>query len=260
MRPRAAIGRFLIRSGRFIQSLAVMVMRPRDLQESTRRTYGRPEIVAGWADAALVEAGLSEEEKELLDKVPFRQGRALVLGVGGGREAVALARQGFEVTGLDFVPALVEKARENARARGFAIEGLVQDFARLDVPAASFDLVCLLGAAYSALPTKKRRWAMLERVREALRPEGWFLCQFVFDCEDEFAPRWEFLRRAFSKLTLGNLSYEKGDRLAPDGEFLHVFASEAELRAEFEPSGFEVVSLVLPAASGRGGAALKKPG
>lgn len=39
MRPRVALGHFLVRLGRFIQSLSIMVMRPDDLVELGRQTY-----------------------------------------------------------------------------------------------------------------------------------------------------------------------------------------------------------------------------
>jgi len=259
MRPRLALGRFLTRAGRFVQSLSVMIMRPADLVEHTRRCYARPDSVEGWAEAGLVDAGLSAAEKALLEHVPFRQGKGLVLGVGGGREAVALARLGFEVTGLDFIPELVARAGENARARGLAFEGLVQDMTRLNVPAAAFDIAFLLAGTYSSVPTSRGRLALLGRVREALRPGGYFVCQFLGGEEAEFGPSWEFLRRAVAVLTLGNLSYERGDRLAPNGEFLHIFGSEGEVRSEFERAGFEVVALNFAAGTARGGAVLKKP-
>jgi len=258
MKPRLALGRFLIRAGRFVQSLSLMAMRPGDLVESTRRAYSRPDSIEGWAEDKIVEAGLSEAETALLEHVPFRKGKCLVLGVGGGREALALARMGFGVTGLDFVPNLVARANENARARNLAFEGLVQDMTRLDVPSGTFDVVCLLAGTYSSVPTSRARLAMLGRVREALRPGGYFICQFLGGTEEEFGRAGEFLRRAFAVLTLGDLSYERGDKLAPNGEFLHVFGSEGELRSEFERAGLEVVALNFATGTARGGAVTRK--
>ena len=40
--------------------------------------------------------------------------RAVVVGCGTGHEALALARLGFEVTGVDFAPSAIERARANA--------------------------------------------------------------------------------------------------------------------------------------------------
>ena len=48
VRPRLHLGRFLIRLGRFIQSLAVMVMRPDDLMAFGQLTYARAKSMEEW--------------------------------------------------------------------------------------------------------------------------------------------------------------------------------------------------------------------
>ncbi len=258
MSVRISAARFLVRAGRFLQSLSVMVMRPRDLVEFNRRAYASPQSVKGWTEDGLVDAGLSADEKALLTRVPDERGRVLVLGVGGGREAVALAGLGFEVTGVDFVAELAERAAENARRRGRPIEVLVQEMSSLEVPDSAFDLAWLTSGNYSSVPTRKRRLEMLGRVRRALKPGGSFVLQFLYSEGKEFTAPVEFLRRAFSWLTLGNLAYEKGDRLAGSIEYAHYFADGLEAGSEFEEAGFEIVTLTVPGETVRGGAVLKK--
>ncbi len=258
MRPRVALGRFLIRAGRFVQSLALMVMRPDDLVEFTRRSYARAESVSDWADDDLVGAGLSDEEKALLEKMPLGGGRMLVLGLGGGREAIPLARMGFEVTGIDYVPELVAKAVENGRRNGVRIEGLVQDFSRLCLAPATFDAAWLMAGNYSSLPTKKRRIAFLRAVRDALKPGGYFLCGFLYGPAPAWRQPWRFLQRAAAVVSIGNTACEKGDTLSGGIEFAHVFASDVEVGAEFEAAGFEITALRFPSGTNRGGAVLRK--
>jgi len=91
MRPRIIIGRFLIRLGRFINSLAVVVMRPDDLVEFGRQTYADPESVENLCREETVDLGLTAVEKVLLEKIPLKKGRLLLLGVGDGREAISSA-------------------------------------------------------------------------------------------------------------------------------------------------------------------------
>ena len=258
MRPRITFARFLIRLGKFIESLAVMIMRPDDLVEFGRQMYTRPHNVASWGRPDLVDRGLSDAEMALLGHLPCKEGRLLLLGVGGGREAIPLARMGFDVTGMDFVAGMVEKAKENAAQRGVKIEGLVQEISELDVPAGSYDVVWLFAAMYSCVPTQQRRVAMLRRIRRALRPGGHFVCQFHWGTQYQHSPKVELARRLVATLTLGNLSYEPGDMLWHNVEFIHGFLSEEELRSEFEAGGVEVIHLHTSDRMARGGAVLLK--
>jgi len=259
MRPRFAAGRLLVRLGRFIQSLALMVMRPRDLLDFTRSAYSTPESVAGWAEDGLVDAGLAADEASLLEKVPVCGGELLLLGIGGGREAVPLVSMGFRVTGVEFVPELAARAEDNLRRRGQTIKVLVQDMSRLDLPEAFFDVAWLTsGGCYSSVPTRRLRVDVLGRIRRSLKPGGHFLCQFLLSDEREFRRGPESFRRLFARLTLGNLSYEPGDRLLNGLEFAHYFSGAPEVRSEFEAGGFRILHLGLPATGSLGGAVLKK--
>ena len=260
MRLRVVMGRFLVRLGGFIQSLALMVMRPDDLVEFSRQTYARPKDVESWNREELVDSGLSSDETALLEKVPLKEGQVLLLGVGGGREAISLGRIGFEVTGVDFVPEMIQRARKNATRHGVRIEGLVQEISKLDVSGEPFDMVWLSAGMYSSVPTRKRRIKMLKRIGNALRPGGYFACQFHWDTRGRSSPKVEFARKAFAFLTLGNLWHEKGDILWGNTEFLHGFSSKNELRSEFDEGGFEVVYIHIHEGMIRGEAALKLKG
>jgi SAM-dependent methyltransferase len=258
VRPRVRCGRFLIRLGAFVRSLAIMVMRPDDLVEFGRLSYATSQSVEAWGHQDLVDSALKPAETALVEKVPTREGRLLVLGVGGGREAIPLARMGFKVTGVDFVPGMVERAKQNAARRSVGIKGMVQEISRLEVPAGSYDVVWLCAAMYSCVPTRERRLAMLKTIRRALTRGGYFVCQFHWGLRGGFSRRAECVRKLFALLTLGDLWYEKGDMLWAEVEFIHAFTSENELRAEFEEGGFDVVHLDIPQTGIRGGAVLVK--
>ncbi len=257
MRPRITLARFLLRLGSFIQSIPIMVMRPDDLVEFSRQTYARQHNVDSWGSPELVDEGLYAEESELLEKLPLTNGHLLLLGVGGGREAIPLARLGFQVTGVDFVPEMLNQAIQNAARHDVVIQGLVQEISRLELPENSYDAVWLSLAMYSSVPTRQRRIEMLQRIYKTLRPGGFFVCQFHWGAGK--APKVSQARKALAWLTLGNISYEPGDMLWHNIEFIHGFLSVEELTAEFEKSGFEVIHLSIPEQRVRGGAVLKKP-
>ena len=64
-----------------------MVMRPGDLIAFSRQTYTKPEAVEIWGRDDLIGSGLAPDERDLLKRIPLSNGRLLLLGVGGGREA-----------------------------------------------------------------------------------------------------------------------------------------------------------------------------
>ena len=240
MKPRVTLALFLIRLGRFMQSLAIMVMRTNDLIEFSCRTYANPEAVEIWGRDDLIDSGLTPDEIDLLDRIPVSHGRLLLLGVGGGREAVALGQKGFDVTGVDFVPEMVAKAKENCVRHNLRFQGLVQEISRIDVPAASFDVVWLGDGIYSSIPTSHLRVEMLKRIKNALRNDGYCICQFFWRRGKGVPHAVEWLRKLFSFLTWGNIHYEDGDTLWQNTEFIHEFSTEEKLRDECKRGGFAV--------------------
>lgn len=246
MRPRIFIGRFLIRLGKFIQSLPIMIMRPDDLVEFSRRSYSEEKYIKSFASDDVIDTGLDNNELLLLDKTAVGNGRLLLIGIGGGREAISLAQMGFEVTGIDFVPNMITMADVNARKRGVQISGILQSIDRLKLTEHSFDIVWFSKALYSSVPTQERRIDVLKRIRLALKPHGYVICQFFCNCKNVFSPKVEFLRKIFAFFTLGNLWYEKGDLLWNNVEFIHCFMSEQELLYEFKAGGFEISYINFP--------------
>lgn len=240
MKPRIVVARFLIRIGSFVQSLAVMVMRTNDLIEFSRRTYAKPGAAESWGRDDLIGSGLTPDECDVLERIPSSHGRLLLLGVGGGREAVALGQKGFEVTGVDFIPEMVAKARENCAQRNLRFSGQVQEISRIDVPMAYFDVVWLGDGIYSAIPTSSRRVEMLKRIRSALKNDGCCICQFFWRRGKGVPRTVEWFKKFFSLLTWGNTHYEDGDTLWQNTEFIHEFSNEQKLRDEFKRGGFKV--------------------
>jgi SAM-dependent methyltransferase len=233
-------------------------MRPDDLLEFGRQMYTRSHNVASWASDQTIRHGLELDEVALVEQPPAKCGKLLLLNVGGGREAVSLAQMGFDVTGVDFVPAMIDAAIANAERAGVRIEGIVQEISRLDMPSESFNVVWLSSAMYSCIPTRARRVAFLRRVHRALKPGGYFLCQFHWGTPEKFSRKAERVRRAFGILTLGNRTYEPGHALWQSVEFIHGFQSEDELRDEFAAGGFRLAYLHISASLPRGEAMLAK--
>lgn len=84
----------------------------------------------------------------------LRPGRALDLACGEGRNAVWLAEQGWQVTGVDFSEVALDKARDLAAARGVEAEWEQADLLAYQPAPRAFDLVLVF---YLQLPAAQRR-------------------------------------------------------------------------------------------------------
>lgn len=98
-------------------------------------------------------------------------GRALDVACGEGRNAVWLARQGWEVIGVDFSPVAIAKARRLAAHHDVEVSWVVDDVAAGDLPAGPFDLVVVL---YLHLPSPVMA-DVLARAAAAVGASGTFV-------------------------------------------------------------------------------------
>jgi SAM-dependent methyltransferase len=94
--------------------------------------------------------------------------RVLDVAAGNGNATLAAARRFARVTSTDYVPALLDKGRERARAEGLAVRFQEADVEELPFPDESFDVVLSTFGAMFA-PDHARTAREMMRV---LRPGG----------------------------------------------------------------------------------------
>ena len=126
---------------------------------------------ATWAagDFSVVASTINIVGELLCESVDLRAGeRVLDVATGSGNTALAAARRFTSVTGVDYVPALIERAKVRAEAEGLPAEFLVGDAEELPVPDASFDVVLSTFGVMFA-PNQPKAAAEMLRV---LRPGG----------------------------------------------------------------------------------------
>ena len=96
----------------------------------------------GWAHFAPLEAWTTPAAARLVRHAGVGAGqRVLDVACGTGVVALTAARLGARVTGLDFTPELLERARENSRLAGVDIDWHEGDAEKLPFDAAAFDIV-----------------------------------------------------------------------------------------------------------------------
>lgn len=236
----AALGRSaLARLGRFNPLLHGL-----DAEEAGRafrETYEGPE-----AASELSAEGPAWEpwEKELLEGPLRVPGRLLDVGCGTGREAALFEKLGFEVTGIDPSPMMIETARRRAAEAGLRARFSVASADDFEAPAGSFDRVYFTRTLISCILGKSRRLEILRRMKRLLRPGGTLVISgYARNPSEEgfsFQASWR-ARRLLSRV-LGGYPFEKGDAWMPvPGEGLGLFHRFApgELAAELQTAGFK---------------------
>lgn len=97
-----------------------------------------------WAtgDFNVIALSVIDASEQLVQAVnPSPRHRVLDVACGSGNAALIAARRYCEVTGVDYVPQLLERARRRAAADGTQVEFREGDSQALPVDAASFDVV-----------------------------------------------------------------------------------------------------------------------
>lgn len=123
----------------------------------------------GWAHFAPLEVVTTPGAARLVRHAGVKQGmRVLDVGCGTGVAALTAARTGAHVTGIDLTPELLERARENSRIAGLAVEWLEGDAEELPFEDAHFDVV-LSQFAHMFAPRPKVAISEMLRV---LKPGG----------------------------------------------------------------------------------------
>jgi SAM-dependent methyltransferase len=152
-------------------------------------------------------------------------GRVLDLGCGTGPNAIYLAQQGFDVTGVDFASAALEKARSSAREAGVEVDFVLDDLTHLSRVKGPFDLLVDYSSFDDLKP--KARAAYVRSVVPLTRPGTRFLL-WCFEWEPNLRER-----AVTAILPVGNLTLRPGEvERAFSGSFdVERIASESGLSA-----------------------------
>jgi len=133
----------------------------------------RPNVAAMWDERfSRTELVYGDEPNAYLREQAQKRLKAgakvLVPGDGYGRNGLWLAKQGCELTTIDVSPVGVERARNDAKRAGLALQILLGDVNTWDWPKSEFDAIVSI---YLHLPPEQRS-GVHRQMFEALRPGG----------------------------------------------------------------------------------------
>ena len=165
--------------------------------------------------------------------------RVLVAGAGGGREVIALARSGYDVTAFDFSSYLIAACRRNVEKAGCVAQ--ILDAPPDEVPEGlgDFDALLIGRGFYHHIPRRTRRIAFLKACRVSLKPGAPIIISdfFTRPATSRFHLYTQTLANVLRQLRKSNERVELGDWLSDC--FQHAFTCE-EIEQEFLEAGIRL--------------------
>lgn len=178
--------------------------------------------------------GLHPWEADVVGRYFPPAGRVLDLGCGPGREALAPARQEYEVVGADLAEAVLERARANADAAGLSVTWVLVD--GVQVPPGPYAAITLWAQVLGNIEQRADQLALLGNCLAALDPGG------ILSASGHYA---DFCRREWGSQTAGDWFYPTGS-WEPGTLKYHLFTAET-LAALLREAGFEILVTEVPA-------------
>ena len=132
--------------------------------------YSNPDIIERYASV-----GLWLSEDKLIDMF-FKPGSSILdLGCGAGRTSIALAGKGYQVTGIDLIPAMIDRARIQAEQHQARVHFAVMDVTDMSFEDGSFDNVLFSFNGFEQIPRAEKRYKVVSDVYRILRPGGYHI-------------------------------------------------------------------------------------
>lgn len=156
--------------------------------------------------------------------------RALDLGCGGGRHLACMAREGFEVYGVDYNPPSLELARQAVHAEGRTARLVTADIAVPPFADEQFDIVVAWGVLFNTTPD--RTLVMMREIRRMLKPGGRLLANWR-TVEDDLRHRGKQVAEQTYLLD------EQADSLGLTGT-LYTFSTRNDLDRVYERADLHV--------------------
>lgn len=120
------------------------------------------------------------------------RGKLLDLGCGQGRDAIPLARLGYEVTGVDHSKVGIEQMEQAAKLEGLTVTGIISDMYEFDnFP--DFDFVLLDSMFHFTKKDKVKEMGFIQRMVQGIRPGA-----VIVFCIQDTGKKVEILNEAIS--------------------------------------------------------------
>ena len=202
------------------------------------------------------EEGLWSAEAHFINKYFTKSGAKLLdVGCGTGRTTMPFVQMGFDVIGVDLVPAMIYTAKEIAQEKSIEIDYRVDDATELSFENNTFDYAFFSNQGWAQTPGAENRLRVLKEVRRTLKPGG----IFIFTAHPrvwafEFFFTWIWLWSKFyllkplgvqiKELDFGDRFFDRENyrekKIYNKKQYIHIPTVE-EVRAQIKQAGFHLL-------------------
>ena len=216
------------------------LLREKSLQDVTADEYAASGV---FGSEAHNRRGLFNWERTAIETHFPARSKVVIAAAGGGREALAIVAQGFEVVAFDPDAKLIEECRKRRTAEEAQRLTLmtVPPNAVPEIGDAIFDAGIVGWGALSHMTSSRVRMEFLRAFAALLKPGAPALISFHLRAPRSRADSIrDVIAKGVAAITLGRQP-QPGDRfrIEDSASFLHLFTAE-ELRGEIEGGGFSV--------------------
>jgi SAM-dependent methyltransferase len=183
-----------------------MVTQKEESEWFTDENFWRDLYPVLFPDGAFAEAQVQVDK--IIELTGVGSGAALDLCCGPGRHIIPLAKRGFQVTGVDRTPFLLEIARARATEEKLSVE-LVQSDMREFVRSQTFDLIVNIFTSFGYSADQNDDLKVLQFVHQNLKPGGVFVLD-IFS-KEWFAANYQKIR--VTRLENGALFMQRNEIL-----------------------------------------------
>lgn len=120
-------------------------------------------------------ASYTKKELNYLKKILNKKDKILDLACGYGRFTIPLAKQGYNIEGIDITPSLIKKAKQDAKKEKVKVIFKVGDIRKLPYKNEIFNKIICMWSAFLELSKKSDQIKALKEIIRILKKDG-----FVF--------------------------------------------------------------------------------